>query len=80
MNTATPFFIAFRIIFLFLLREGNAVMGKQALHVYTIEDSEQWDGIVRTFKIYDIYYLSGYVKAFQIHGDGDPLLNLTLIS
>lgn len=49
-------------------------MGKQALHVYTIEDSEQWDGIVRTFKIYDIYYLSGYVKAFQIHGDGDPLL------
>ena len=42
--------------------------------VYTIEQSEQWDAVVRSFKEYDIYWLSGYVKAFQIHGDGDPLL------
>ena len=44
------------------------------LIVYGLEKSEQWDAIVRTFKEYDVYWLSGYVKAFQIHGDGDPLL------
>ena len=27
-----------------------------------------------SFKDYDVYYLSGYVKAFQVHGDGEPLL------
>lgn len=33
-----------------------------------------WDSIVRSFKCYDVYYLSGYVKGFCIHGDGDPFL------
>ena len=45
-----------------------------ALTVYTLEQSEQWDAIVRSFREYDVYWLSGYVRAFQIHGDGDPLL------
>lgn len=44
------------------------------LTVYTLEQLEQWDAIVRSFKEYDTYWLSGYVKAFQIHGDGGPLL------
>ncbi len=44
------------------------------LKVYTLEQSEQWDAIVRSFKEYDVYWLSGYVKAFQLHGDGEPLL------
>lgn len=44
------------------------------LKVYTLDESEQWDKIVRSFKEYDVYWLSGYVKAFQIHGDGEPLL------
>ena len=44
------------------------------LSVYTLDQSEQWDAIVRSFKEYDVYWLSGYVRAFQIHGDGDPLL------
>lgn len=44
------------------------------LKVLTIEQSTNWDEIVTTFKDYDVYYLSGYVKAFQIHGDGEPLL------
>ena len=44
------------------------------LTVYTLEQAEQWDAVVRSFKEYDAYWLSGYVKAFQIHGDGDPLL------
>ncbi|HHV97816.1 MAG TPA: GNAT family N-acetyltransferase [Clostridiaceae bacterium] len=44
------------------------------LTVISIEDSQKWDNIVRSFKDYDVYYLSGYVKAFQIHGDGEPVL------
>lgn len=44
------------------------------LYTYTIEQSEEWDKAVRDFSSYDVYYLSGYVKAFQIHGDGEPML------
>ena len=44
------------------------------LKVFTLEQPEQWDTIVRSFKEYDVYWLSGYVKAFLIHGDGEPLL------
>ncbi len=44
------------------------------LVTYTLKQAEKWDAIVRSFASYDIYYLSGYVKAFQIHGDGEPLL------
>lgn len=46
------------------------------LTVYGLEQAEQWDAIVRSFREYDVYWLSGYVKAFYIHGDGDPLLFL----
>lgn len=44
------------------------------LYTYTITESEKWDEVVRSFACHDIYYLSGYVKAFQIHGDGQPML------
>ena len=44
------------------------------LTVYGLDQAEQWDAVVRSFKEYDVYWLSGYVKAFQIHGDGEPLL------
>lgn len=44
------------------------------LDVINISQSRKWDDIVKSFKDYDVYYLSGYVKAFQIHGDGEPLL------
>ena len=44
------------------------------LKVFTLEKNEEWDKIVKSFKDYDTYYLSGYVKAFKIHGDGEPLL------
>lgn len=40
----------------------------------TLSDCDKWDDIVRSFDHYDVYYLSGYVKAFQIHGDGEPIL------
>ncbi|MBQ4516636.1 MAG: GNAT family N-acetyltransferase [Clostridia bacterium] len=44
------------------------------LTLYTLEQSEQWDAVVRSYKEYDAYWLSGYVKAFKIHGDGEPIL------
>ena len=49
-------------------------MAKPALQVFSIDQSEEWDQIVRSFAFHDTYYLSGYVKAFNIHGDGEPLL------
>lgn len=42
--------------------------------VYTIEQARQWDAAVRSFGAYDAYWLSGYAKAFRLHGDGEPLL------
>ena len=33
-----------------------------------------WDNIVKSFIDYDVYYLSGYVKSFMLHGDGGPQL------
>lgn len=44
------------------------------LNIYSLEQSEQWDAVVRSFEHYDVYWLSGYVKAFKIHGDGGPHL------
>ena len=44
------------------------------LTVYALNQSIEWDSVVRSFNNYDVYWLSGYVKAFQIHGEGDPLL------
>ena len=44
------------------------------LTVYTLDQAEKWDSIVRSFGNHDVYWLSGYVKAFRIHGDGEPLL------
>ncbi|MBR4288919.1 MAG: peptidoglycan bridge formation glycyltransferase FemA/FemB family protein [Clostridia bacterium] len=44
------------------------------LTVYTAKDSAQWDSVAKSFSDSDVYYLSGYVKGFEIHGDGEPLL------
>ena len=44
------------------------------IKIYSIKEAKKWDELVRTFADYDVYYLSGYVKAFQIHGDGEPQL------
>lgn len=42
--------------------------------LYKISEAEQWDACVKSFAEWDVYYLSGYVKAFYIHGDGVPCL------
>lgn len=39
-----------------------------------MSQAKEWDELVCSFANYDVYYLSGYVKAFQIHGDGEPQL------
>ena len=44
------------------------------IRIYGINQAQQWDETVKGFVEYDVYYLSGYVKAFHIHGDGDPFL------
>ena len=45
-----------------------------ALSVINLDQTDQWDAIVYSLKNYDTYWLSGYVKAFKLHGDGEPLL------
>lgn len=44
------------------------------LEIITSDQAEEWNKIVKSFKNHDIYYLIDYVKAFQIHGDGEPVL------
>lgn len=43
---------------------------------YSLECSEQWDLIVRSFSGYDVFYLSGYSKAFMQEApkNGTPIL------
>lgn len=41
---------------------------------YKLNKYEEWDRIVNSFDKYDVYYLSGYVKGFELHGDGEPIL------
>ena len=42
------------------------------IRIFSIEERKEWDEVVRSFAEYDVYYLSGYVRAFEIHGDGVP--------
>jgi len=44
------------------------------LNVIEFKDQAVWTGIVEGFQRHDIYYLPQYVKAFSLHGDGEPLL------
>lgn len=44
------------------------------IKLFGLSQSDEWDATVRTFAEWDVYYLSGYVKAFMIHGDGEPCL------
>ena len=44
------------------------------MEIIDLLESDKWDEIVRSFPNYDVYYLSGYVKAFEVHGEGKPVL------
>lgn len=44
------------------------------IKLYSLSETEHWDKCIKSFAEWDVYYLSGYVKAFHIHGDGVPYL------
>lgn len=44
------------------------------MKVLTIEEADEWNEIVKSFKQWDVYYLCEYAKSLQLHGDGVPLL------
>ena len=44
------------------------------IELYDLSQASEWDAVVKSFAEWDVYYLSEYVKAFHIHGDGDPYL------
>ena len=44
------------------------------IEAISVNEVERWDNVVRSFKEFDVYYLNEYVRAFQIHGDGEPIL------
>lgn len=45
-----------------------------SIQCFGLDENEKWDGIVRSFDSYDVYYLSGYAKGFFLNGDGEPML------
>ena len=44
------------------------------IQIFNMNQAKEWNNLVQSFTNYDVYYLSGYAKAFQIHGDGEPQL------
>ena len=44
------------------------------IEIIDITQAERWDNIVKGFTMHDVYYLSGYVRPFMLHGDGNPKL------
>ena len=44
------------------------------IQIFDMTQRKDWDEVVRSFAEYDVYYLSGYVRAFEIHGDEEPQL------
>ena len=49
-------------------------MNNDHFAIIPFERKETWDELVKTFPQHDIYYLTGYVDAFRLHGDGEPIL------
>lgn len=41
---------------------------------YELGQDREWKALVESFADYDVYYLPGYARGFQLHGDGEPLL------
>lgn len=44
------------------------------LEIVTMEEQDKWQDIVKSFENFDVYYLPQYVKAFELHRDGTPIL------
>ena len=44
------------------------------IEVFSTAEDQKWDEIVCSMSNFDVYYLSGYVKAFEKNGDGKACL------
>ncbi len=44
------------------------------IKVITLAQEEEWNKIITQFPQHDVYFTPGYVKAFQLNGDGEPVL------
>lgn len=44
------------------------------LSIIAITDTTRWDLAVSSIPSADVYYMRGYVEAFRLHGDGEPVL------
>ena len=44
------------------------------IKIIPFNEKTEWDNIVVSFSSHDVYYSHGYVDAFKLHGDGDPIL------
>lgn len=49
-------------------------MADGTLTVLGLDCAAEWDATVRSFSRHDVYWLAGYVRAFMLHGDGEPQL------
>lgn len=55
-------------IILFIINKPNMI------EYICLKDKNKWNNIVTSFIHHDIYYLPGYLAAFHLHGDGEPIL------
>lgn len=44
------------------------------IKVFSRNERNEWNNIVKSFKNWDVYYLFEYANSFSMHGDGEPLL------
>ena len=49
-------------------------MLRLSFRMFSLDEAEAWDSLVRSFPHWDVYYLSAYARSFSIHGDGVPYL------
>lgn len=49
-------------------------ISQNGLDVINFDEKDKWNRIVRSFNQFDVYYLHEYVSAFDVHGDGTPML------
>lgn len=45
-----------------------------AIREIHIVNEKQWDDAVKRYEKYDVFYLSAYLRAFQLQGSGEPIL------
>ena len=44
------------------------------MRIISLEQKEEWNAVIKSFKDWDVYYLNEYAHSYFIHRDGKPLL------